>query len=79
MILHYNDLLFVSGGVGSGKSTFLMSILKEANVIHGEVIVKGKVGYVSQYPVIFNGTVMENIVFGQEYDDNRLHRVIEMC
>lgn len=45
--LKYNDLLFVSGSVGSGKSTFIMSILKEANLVSGEVIVKGRVAYVS--------------------------------
>ena len=35
--------------------------------------------YASQDPWIFSGTIKENIIFGQNYDEVWYNRVIECC
>ena len=75
------------GSTGSGKSTLINLIPRFYEVTSGEVLVDGvnvknytqeflhnKLGYIPQKPVIFNGTVKENIAYGdngekQIYDD----------
>ncbi|XP_044176120.1 ATP-binding cassette sub-family C member 4-like isoform X1 [Acropora millepora] len=73
------DLNIVVGPVGAGKSSLLMVLLGELPVISGERKVLGKIGYASQQAWIFSGTVKENIVFGQEFVQDRYLRVIEAC
>ena len=56
-----------------------MTLLGELAISSGDRIVRGRVGYASQQPWIFSGTVKENIVFGQEFDKDRYLQVIEAC
>lgn len=79
MNLSYNDLLLVMGPSGSGKTTLLLSILKETHLISGTFNVNGTYAYVSQNHFILDGTIMDNILFGQEYDDEKLKEVIKVC
>jgi len=37
----------------------------------GRIHVMGKIAYVSQEPWIFNGTLRDNIVFGEPFDSVR--------
>ncbi len=66
------------GSTGSGKSTIINLIPRFYDVTDGEVLVDGvnvkdykqsslhnKIGYVSQKAVIFNGTVNDNIAYGE--------------
>ena len=39
----------------------------------------GKLGYAAQDPWIFNGTVRQNILFGNEYNDQRYNSTIRLC
>lgn len=61
------------------QSSLLMVLLGELPVISGKRKVHGKIGYASQQAWIFSGTVKENIVFGQEFVQDRYLRVIEAC
>ena len=36
-------------------------------------------GYAAQDPWLFNGTVQQNILFGNEYDDQRYNDTIRLC
>lgn len=60
--------MIILGKVGSGKSTFLNCILKEIPYYKGNFACNGKIAYVEQEPYIFNSTVKENILFGNQYD-----------
>ncbi|XP_074657445.1 ATP-binding cassette subfamily C member 4-like [Tubulanus polymorphus] len=71
------ELIAVIGPVGSGKSSLLMSILGELHTIKGDVNVQGKVGYASQQPWVFTGTLKQNVLFGQQEDDDRFKRVVK--
>jgi len=67
------------GESGSGKSTIIALIERFYDVNSGEVQIDGmnikeynlnslrkKIGYVGQEPVLFSGTVRENLLFGKE-------------
>ncbi|MEK6335625.1 MAG: ABC transporter ATP-binding protein [Acidobacteriota bacterium] len=67
----------VAGRSGSGKSTWLRCMLRLIHPASGEVLVGGvpigvlsredigkTIGYVSQVPFVFSGTVAENISYG---------------
>ena len=56
-----------------------MTILGELSISDGDRKVHGKVGYASQQAWIFNGTVKENILFGQDYDKDRYLEVLDGC
>eukprot|EP00058_Branchiostoma_floridae_P007841 XP_002593329.1 hypothetical protein BRAFLDRAFT_119583 [Branchiostoma floridae] len=73
------QLLAVIGPVGSGKSSLLSAVLKELPVMSGEVKVHGKVGYASQQPWVFSGTVRQNILFGRPYKEDVYNEVIQVC
>ncbi|XP_023230038.1 multidrug resistance-associated protein 4-like, partial [Centruroides sculpturatus] len=70
------ELLTVIGPVGSGKTSFLLSILGEIPVTSGKVIAKGKIAYASQEAWVFNGSIRENILFGEEYEEKRYKKVL---
>lgn len=72
-------LAAIVGPVGSGKSTFLNVLLGEVQIDSGEVIVNGKVSYCSQEPWVFEGSIRDNIVFVEDYNERRYKRVLKVC
>ena len=56
-----------------------MAILGELPAESGTVNTVGRVAYVSQEAWIFNGSLKNNITFGQEFDEKKYKRVIEIC
>ncbi|XP_065902912.1 ATP-binding cassette sub-family C member 4-like isoform X2 [Dysidea avara] len=74
-----NRLLAVVGPVGSGKSSILQCLLRELKALDGSVDIEGSVSYASQDPWIFSGTLKENIIFGELYDEVWYKRVVECC
>lgn len=72
-------LVAVIGPVGSGKSSFLNTILKELPLCNGKLKVIGKTSYAAQEPWLFVGTVRENILFGQPWNDKRYKEVTRVC
>ena len=73
------SLTVVTGPVGSGKSTLLSAIAGEMADISGAITFQGTIVYVPQIAWVFSGTVRENILFGQPYDEHIYTRVIEAC
>ena len=45
----------------------------------GQIYISGKLSYASQMPWIFSGSIKENILFGQEYEDNRYRKTLDVC
>lgn len=72
-------LLAVTGPIGSGKSSLLMSILGEMRPTAGKIKQQGRVVYAPQNPWVFTGTVRENILFGLPYDHDRYQKVLAAC
>nr|XP_019709005.1 ABC transporter C family member 14 [Elaeis guineensis] len=72
-------LAAVVGTVGSGKSSFLSCLLGEMHRISGSVKVCGSTAYVSQTAWIQNGTIQDNILFGQPMHREKYKEVIRVC
>ena len=81
------------GSTGSGKSTLINLIPRFYDVSSGEVLVDGvnvkdytkedlnkKIGYISQKPVIFSGTVKSNVAFGNfdNISDEDVNKALEI-
>ena len=73
------SLTVVTGPVGSGKSTLLSAIAGEMSDVSGAISRQGIFVYVPQIAWVFSGTLRENILFGESYDDPRYTRIIEAC
>jgi len=78
------------GPTGSGKSTLMKLLLRFYDVSEGAVRVDGydvrdvslrslrsSVGYVSQEPFLFTGTVRENIAYGLDVTDDEVRSAAE--
>lgn len=74
-----NQFCAIIGPVGSGKSTILHTILHELEIDKGELTVNGVISYSSQEPWLFESSVRQNILFTEEYDENRYREVIQVC
>ena len=75
------EIIAFIGSTGSGKSTLINLVPRFYDVTEGEILIDGvnvkdykletlynKLGYVSQKAVIFNGTVTENVLYGNTKD-----------
>ena len=82
MIIPKGSMTALVGPSGSGKSTIANLLLRLYDPTEGRIIVNRRdlrdydihsyrniVGYVSQDPFIFNGTIRENILFGGDYPE----------
>ena len=56
-----------------------MAVLGELQAQKGSVNVKGKIAYSSQEAWIFNGSLKQNITFGQELNEEKYQKVIKVC
>lgn len=73
------EFVAILGDVGSGKSSFLYSLLGEMKYDENnppKFLVNGSIAYVGQQPWIQNTTVKKNILFGKEYDEQRYSEAI---
>lgn len=76
------QLTCIVGKVGSGKTTFLRSLIGEismASVPGASIAVNGLIAYCSQSPCILNTSIRENILFGRKYDPGFYRKVVEAC
>lgn len=78
------------GESGAGKSTLVDIIIglfrpNNGNILLDDVVVdesnilslRNKIGYIPQSVYLFDGTVEDNVVFGREYDRERLVNVLK--
>ncbi|GAA6051563.1 hypothetical protein JCM3770_003474 [Rhodotorula araucariae] len=77
----------IAGDVGAGKSALLLALLGELHVAQGgvEIRVEGvnnercKMSYAAQSPWLQDTSVRSNILFGEEYDEERYSETIFAC
>uniref|UniRef100_A0A671THT9 ATP binding cassette subfamily C member 12 n=1 Tax=Sparus aurata TaxID=8175 RepID=A0A671THT9_SPAAU len=70
------NLLGVCGNVGSGKTSLISSILEQMHLLQGSLTAGGTFAYVSQQAWIFHGTVQENILMGEPFNQAK---VVDVC
>jgi ATP-binding cassette subfamily C (CFTR/MRP) protein 1 len=69
----------IVGAVGSGKSSLLSGLIGEMPKLTGSLEVHGTVAYCAQQPWILTDTIEGNIVFNQEFDQEKLDSVLKAC
>lgn len=69
----------IIGPIGAGKSTLLNLAIGEQSATHGTITVNGTVSYCSQKPWLFEGTVQQNVIFVDTYDETRYRTVVKIC
>mmetsp|Transcript_32353 Transcript_32353/g.47555 ORF Transcript_32353/g.47555 Transcript_32353/m.47555 type:complete len:930 (+) Transcript_32353:22-2811(+) len=76
------ELIAVVGLVGSGKTTFINSMLGEVKALSGTLAVKGRLAYFPQTPFIMNDTLQRNVTFArqaEDFDQGRYDLAISIC
>lgn len=80
VVIPQSALAIATGPSGSGKSTFLKCIAGESDISSGVVSVnRSSLAYCDQKPWLRNGTIRNNIVGENDYDDTWYRRVIRAC
>ncbi|XP_052784055.1 ATP-binding cassette sub-family C member 5-like isoform X2 [Mya arenaria] len=77
--LEKGELVGICGSVGCGKSSLLSAVLGRMIPVSGKIAVQGSMSYVAQQAWIMNTTVRDNILFGEDYDEQRYNEVVEAC
>src|SRR5271169_3684860 len=75
------ELNLIVGPIGSGKSSLLLALLGEMRLRNGQFYLPRHEGvaYVSQTAWLQNATIRDNILFGNEFDEERYWKVVEAC
>jgi ABC-type multidrug transport system fused ATPase/permease subunit len=92
LTIHKGQSLGVMGPSGCGKSTLVDVLVGLLVPQQGHVLIDGvplssdmmpawrqKIGYVPQFPYIFEGTLAENVAFGLDPADIVESKVLQMC
>ena len=74
-----DQLIGITGPVGSGKSCILHSIIKNLRIDLGTVETEGKLIIVPQEHWVFSGTIRDNILFGQPLETKTYENVLDAC
>ncbi|KAJ7461221.1 multidrug resistance-associated ABC transporter [Mycena latifolia] len=69
----------IVGRVGSGKSSILQALIGEMRRTAGTVNFGGSLAYAPQTPWIKNATLRQNIIFGQQEDEEKFRQIIRAC
>ena len=86
------EKLGIKGKTGSGKSTLVDLIIGLYKPKKGRILVDGvelnennikawrrKIGYIPQTIYLFDGTIAENVAFGEEMDEEKVKRALKMA
>lgn len=84
LVAKKGEIILIKGKNGSGKSTLLKNINGEIKPQSGEILTNDNkeisredVGIVNQIPFIFNLSLKDNILLGEDYDENKYKKIIE--
>ena len=91
--IEQGQTLGIVGVTGSGKTTLLKLLLREYDIVDGEILLNGEniknyklkdlrslIGYVPQDQVLFAMSIKENIRFADPtYSDERVEEVTKLC
>jgi ABC-type multidrug transport system fused ATPase/permease subunit len=73
-------LTVISGEVASGKTALLQALLGELDMLEGQLIRPLEpIGYCAQTPWLQSMSIRENILFSEQFNEERYNSVIEAC
>lgn len=73
------SLVMVVGSVGAGKTCLLWSLLGEIHHTSGMIKMNGNTSYSAQESWCFGGTIRQNILLTNAYDEYKYRQVIKVC
>ena len=86
------DFLGIMGHTGAGKTTILKLLMRYYTVDSGAVLINGvsiddytldsvrdKIGFVSQEPFLFYGTIKDNVIYNQSANDEELQTALKLA
>ncbi|KAG2426904.1 hypothetical protein HXX76_012691 [Chlamydomonas incerta] len=73
------EVVAVVGRIAAGKSSLVQAILGNMVKEHGSCNVGGSISYVPQNPWLQNLSLRDNVLFGEQFDENKYSDVIEAC
>lgn len=90
--INYGERICIVGDIGSGKSTILKLLLKYSQPTFGYLYwdgrnyddipittLRNRIGYVPQVPVLFNRSVIDNILYGNlQYKEEYVLKIMDM-
>jgi len=78
--IHSNSLVAIAGSVGSGKSSFIYSVLNELVLLSGNFRTKQmSYGFVPQQSWVYGGTLRDNILFGKPFNQDLYLQTLKVC
>ncbi|KAK8820600.1 hypothetical protein WA577_006656 [Blastocystis sp. JDR] len=72
-------LVAVVGSVGSGKTSFVSSLVGEMTKNAGVVMVNGSMSLSAQQAWLVNDTVRGNILFGKPFEEAKYNEILKVC
>jgi ATP-binding cassette subfamily B protein len=91
-VFHHNEIIVFSGESGSGKTTLMKLMARLLNLQDGSIKIDGvdirdinykdylrNVGFMSQEPIIFTDTLINNLLLDNEVSDGELKSIITKC
>ncbi len=76
--LQKQSINLVLGGVGTGKTLFIKSLLGESVTTSQRFSVPGQIAYVSEHTWLMNESVRNNILMGSEEDREKLSACLKV-
>ena len=86
------DFLGIMGHTGAGKTTILKLLMRYYTPDSGDVLINGvsiddytldsvrdKIGFVSQEPFLFYGSIKDNVIYNQSANDEELQTALELA
>ena len=72
------EFIAILGPTGSGKTCLLNAIMNNYHIYssNSKIILNGELSYFSQQPWVITDTVKNNIIFNNEFDENKYREVV---
>ena len=77
--LKKGEILSVVGKVGSGKSSLLLALMNELDVVSGELRMIGSCAFVPHEPWILSTSIRDNITYGRAWHREWYQQVVSSC
>ena len=61
------------------QSSLLLAACGELSLTSGGIQCRGRLAYVAQEPWIFSASIRQNILFSEEYDEQKYCQTIDVC
>ena len=75
------EFIAILGPTGSGKTCLINAIMNNYYIYSSssQIILNGELSYFSQQPWVMTDTVKNNIIFNNEYNEEKYRQVVSVC